>query len=145
MTCSMLLSILCRFSSFNSSLFSPLEELWLRDSRRFERIANDWTRARRPWNFARDLLDRAIHSAQFITNFDNREANHTGIERQEASYFLLRLDAGIELHHKVMALMVLRLVLCCRARKVELSPVLHAPNYSSRIENLLSGHSGDPV
>lgn len=70
--------------------------------------------------------------------------DHTRIEAQHPSDFLLHLDWRIELHHEVVTLMVLGLMLRRRARKVKLPPVLNATYHASVVENLLAGDSGNP-
>lgn len=96
-----------------------------------------------PRNLPVDLLHRAIHASQLITDLHDREPDHTRIKGQVTPNILLSLDTGVKLHHEVVALVVLRLVPRGGPGEVELAPVLHASDNAARVENLLADDAGD--
>ncbi|OCT45444.1 hypothetical protein CLCR_06366 [Cladophialophora carrionii] len=98
-----------------------------------------------PWHLAIHLFNRAVHTAQFVANLDHAESYHSWIEAQEAPNVLLRLHRSVELHHEVVALAVLGLMFRRRARKIELSPVLHATDDAVGGEDLLASDTRDPA
>ena len=79
-----------------------------------------------------------------ITQFNDREANHSRVKTKRSAYFLLCRDGAVEAHDEIMAIVVLRLVFRGRARKAEGAPIRNAADYTIVAEDLATCVASDP-
>jgi len=96
-----------------------------------------------PGDVAGHVFDGAVDAAQLVADLDDGEADHARVEAEHAAHLLLHPDRPVELHDKVVALVVLGLMFRRRPRQVELAAVLDATDHASVVEDLLAGNSGD--